>query len=77
MEGVDVDGAGDGAGRAHGAQGRQSVQPAQGARVGVGLALGAVTRVQTVAEAGEAGEAVVTVIDEVQQVSASAGCAAI
>ena len=79
VEGVDVDGAGDGAGGAHGAQGSQSVQPAQGARVGVGLALVVVvtSRVQTVGEAGEAGEAVVTVIDEVQQVSAGAGCAAI
>ena len=70
VEGVDVDGAGDGAGGPHGPQGRQPVQPAEGAWVGVGLALGALTRVQTVAEAGQA---VVTVIYQVQQVTAALG----
>ena len=62
MEGVDVDGAGDGAGRPHRAQGRQPVQLGEGAGAGVGL--GAVTRVQTVAQS------VVTVINQVQQVRA-------
>ena len=56
------DGAGDGAGRPHRAQGRQPVQLGEGAGAGVGL--GAVTRVQTVAQS------VVTVINQVQQVRA-------